>query len=164
MQNGTPVKDVRGVDVAQVRVSQATRDMANGRYQSPAAELAAEVESLEQWIETKNARKRQIEARLGVLNGRVKGQARLPTDEYRAIVAEQGKLKNELGDILAETSREGLRLHKLRDRLRAERPDDKAQSEPMSPILREILAELRAIRQLIEHRVEVIGSADASRE
>lgn len=116
--------------------------MANGR--SHGFDYDAEIEKASSEFEAKQTRKRQIETQIALMNGRVIGAGRLPTAEYRSIVEQQNALKRELGDILSSCSLLKQKIEKLR---KSKPGVAKAITEPMSPILREILDELRMIRQ-----------------
>lgn len=139
-------RDICGGEVDRVLVSQATRNMASGRPDR-SLDADAEIKQLVADSEALQARKRQIESQLGVLRGRVVGQGYLPRDEYRAIVDAQTAMKRELGTILETVSKNNLKISRLHGKV--EEKTGKSSGEPMSPVLREILAEQRQTNVLL---------------
>lgn len=92
------MQDLLGNRVDHVRVGQSSRSMARGY--SDSGEIEKAIAKLGREKETLAAEKRDIDRRLSDLNAKVRGQ-QLPPDEYRAIVAEQQRLKNR-GDVVQD--------------------------------------------------------------
>lgn len=152
------MSEALGNQVDAVLVSQATRDMSRGTYSGNETTIDDEIDHLISVCGENTARKRQIEARLAILNSRVVGYGgryggRLPHNEYQAIVQEQVGLKRELGDLAREFVPADLKLGKLKRLRESNREANrvaKKVDQPMSPILLEILKEIRLMRILME--------------
>lgn len=142
----TKTKDVGGVGVDRVIVSQATREMAAGvrTRDESAAELQRQENAVAQIIDEKM----KVQRRLSELSDGNKGKMHA-TSKFIAINEEKVKLKSKLTDLELRLATEKRTLYRLRDEARAEQTKNGHKNQ-LESRLDKMATEMRAIRQLCE--------------
>lgn len=144
-------KDVGGVKVDRVMVSQASHAMANGY--STCADVEREVQYIHTELQELNQKDKQNQARLAELNNKVMGR-KVDPSKYRSICDEQVKLKKPLASAGARRGELKTKLSQLRSVGAELAPKKEFKKGATEALLVKILGELR----LLNARIEKIAS------